>query len=242
MRYFGRSVKGRRQHNEDSFYTPDCGDLDIAIVADGMGGHRAGDVASALAMEEMLLQMRRSRLVTPEKALREAVLSANRRIYEYGELTPECSGLGTTIVAALLGQDAFSICNVGDSRIYLYSDGALTRLTRDHSLVADLVRCGAISDVDARTHPYRNVITRAVGTSDAVEVDTSTHAWREDDMLLLCSDGLCGTLDDDSIRALFDSTPDARALCDALVESALESGSTDNITAVIVVNAGGAQC
>ena len=240
MRYWGLSTTGMRQHNEDNYYTPDGSDCELVIVADGMGGHLSGEIASNLAKEEVIAQIKRCNIIIkPEKALREAILAANTVVLEYGKLNNASRGLGTTIVAALLYSDRFSIGYVGDSRIYLYTavDGKLSRLTQDHSYVAELVRQGMITEKEALHHPYRNVITRAVGTSDYVEVDTASFDWNKGDALLFCSDGLSGSLDDLTIEEIMNEYLNTDELCQTLIDSALEAGSTDNITVAVAVNA-----
>ena len=240
MIYAYRTEKGRRSRNEDRCRIPDEGERPLVIVADGMGGHQAGNYASSKAVEviaDYVAQAPTELGVVP--MLRQAIASANRSIFEHSRMDDTLAGMGTTVVLALLEPMKYTVAHIGDSRLYQYRADSrkLYRITKDHSYVQELVMAGYISEEQALTHPQRNILTRAVGTSGFEKADISTRSWRIGDKLLLCSDGLCGYVTDQAIERVLRTTEDALDCCDALTELALESGSTDNITIVIAQNA-----
>ncbi|MPN24171.1 Serine/threonine phosphatase stp [bioreactor metagenome] len=171
-------------------------------------------------------------------ALRGAIETANRNIYAHAERGSGCAGMGTTITAALTGK-RIVVANVGDSRAYLFSNGVLRRVTRDHSLVEELMLRGEISPEQAAHHPQRNIITRALGAERDVDVDLFELDWAEGDMLMLCTDGLSATLEEDEMIRILSSESSLEAKCDALCVSALENGGRDNITVILLLNEGG---
>ena len=238
---FGMTDVGRRRDsNEDSFL--DADDLGLYAVADGMGGHAAGEVASRLAIETLSRTMRDQNWsgTAPSidevgKALRDAIATANRKICESVETRLEWRGMGTTMVAmAAVGSDAV-IAYVGDSRAYRLRDGQIERLTSDHSWVNEQVKMGLLTDEDAQHHPMRNIVTRALGNRVDVTVDLVRDAMRSGDVYLLCSDGLNTMLGDTEIQKLLARhAGDPRQACEALVDSANERGGEDNTTVIAV--------
>ena len=232
----GLTDRGRvRPHNEDSVLI----DVEHGVfaVADGMGGHAAGEVASSLAVEtitHMLCRPREEGADLPD-LLRRSIEEANRRIAARGEANPECRHMGTTVVAALADGARFCIAHVGDSRAYLVRDGELHQLTSDHSFVNELVRLGMLSREQAARDPRRNVVTRALGSGTVVAPDILESDAAPGDTLLLCSDGLNTMLDDERILALVEACADDVDLAgERLVEAANAAGGEDNISVVVV--------
>ena len=230
MRYAALSETGTvRENNEDSCYA----DGRIFIVADGMGGHRAGEVASAAAIEEFLVFESENRGSLPLDRMRGGILAANYALHRMALNDPGLEGMGTTFSAAMLEGDIY-LGHVGDSRIYLWRRGELRLLTRDHSLVEKMVREGHISSLEARFHPQRNVILRALGVAGEVDVDLDSIAVRPGDRLLLCSDGLTAAVADEEIIQIISGVEEPERACRMLVDAAIERGGTDNITVVVV--------
>lgn len=216
-----------REHNEDSFIaaTP------LFVVADGMGGHEAGEVASEIAITTMLEQAPKE--PNGDKFVA-AVKAANRAIITSAAAGVGRPGMGTTMTAAQIFGDQLFVAQVGDSRAYLLHDGSLQRITRDHSLMADLIEQGRITEEEARYHPQRSVITRALGSDPHTEPDLYILRVQEGDRLLLCSDGLSGMVEDKGLETILREQPNPQAACDALIEEALAAGGMDNVTAVVV--------
>jgi PPM family protein phosphatase len=227
----GRSDVGRqRSANEDSLVLRPP----FFAVADGMGGARAGEVASAMAADAL----EGAAVDPPSREDAEAQLSrllreANRRIYELAVSDESVRGMGTTLTAAKVVGDEISLAHVGDSRAYRLRDDELAQITRDHSLVAELERSGQITAEAAEHHPQRSIITRALGPEPDVEVDTYTVAGRPGDVFLLCSDGLTSMISDDEVSAILRGAPDLDAGAEALIRAANQSGGKDNITVVL---------
>jgi protein phosphatase len=237
---FGLTDVGRRREsNEDDFLLePGRG---VYAVADGMGGHAAGEIASHLAIETLQEVLTRKsnaseRMSVDDAAvwLRDAVVEANRRICDSIRLHEERRGMGTTVVALVhSGQDAV-VGHVGDSRLYLLRGKELTRMTSDHSWVNEQVKLGLMNDDTAQRHPMRNIVTRALGSRPDVLVDLTSLQVEPGDVFLLCSDGLNTMLSDDQIHAtLFGKREDPEAACRALVEEANRHGGEDNVTVVV---------
>jgi protein phosphatase len=226
-------VGRRRSANEDCYaLAPDLG---LYLVADGRGGHAAGQVASDLAAQAAVAALR---TLTDAPAnltekLRYSVAAANREILSTARAKPELSGMGTTLVALLARSDRIALAHVGDSRAYLIRSGRIRQLTDDHSLVAELVRRREISATAARGHPHRHVLTRALGVRRAVEPDLAELTPEPRDVFVLCSDGLTGHLRDEEIAAAVEGR-DLDAACDTLVRTANSRGGEDNITVVLV--------
>ncbi|HEX2415220.1 MAG TPA: Stp1/IreP family PP2C-type Ser/Thr phosphatase [Thermoleophilaceae bacterium] len=224
----GRSDVGRqRTANEDSLVLRPP----FFAVADGMGGAKAGEVASAIAAEAF--EEAAAGGEQPEAQLTRLLREANRRIYDLAVTDESRRGMGTTLTAAKVHGDEISLGHVGDSRAYRLRDGELLQLTRDHSLVAELERSGQITPEAAEHHPQRSIITRALGPEPDVEVDTYTVAGRAGDLFLLCSDGLTSMISDDEVSAILRSAHDLDVAADSLVRAANQSGGKDNITVVL---------
>jgi len=218
----------KRRRNEDSFLI----DPPLFAVADGMGGAQAGEVASRLAAAAFR-EFHDADDLDPEKRLAAIIQEANRRIYERAADDSEVSGMGTTITAALVGGTGLAIGHVGDSRAYRLRAGRFEQLTDDHSLVADLVRSGRLTPEEADVHPQRSVITRALGTDAQVDVDTFTVPAENDDLFLLCSDGLTTMVGDEEIRDLVTRARDLDQAGKGLVKAANRAGGEDNVTVVL---------
>jgi protein phosphatase len=228
VEHAGATDVGRQRHtNEDDFVDAPP----FFAVADGMGGARAGEVASSLAAAAFAEESTGEE--APEAQLERIAREANRRIYELASQDDARRGMGTTLTAAVVSGDGVTIAHVGDSRAYRLRDDRLEQLTRDHSLVAELERTGQISPEAAEHHPQRSIITRALGPEPDVEVDTYSVSARPDDVFLLCSDGLTAMLSDAEVESILlgaDSLSDA---ADELVRGANQSGGKDNITVVL---------
>jgi len=217
-----------RRSNEDSYLMR----APLFVVADGMGGAQAGEIASRMTAQAFA----EADLIghPPADVLRETIRVANARILERSRTDPDAAGMGTTVTAALASDDgSITFAHVGDSRAYLYRDGSLQRLSDDHSLVGELVRKGELSEVEAEHHPQRSVITRALGTEDAVEIDTFTVQAQDGDVVLLCSDGLNTMVAEQAIAELLSSGDTAAAIARKLVRAALQAGGEDNVTAIV---------
>jgi protein phosphatase len=225
-----RSETGRRSNNEDAVFSSPR----IAAVADGVGGHAAGEVASQWAIEA-LNQLAKRRLNAPlEMEIAEAVAWGNQTIGFIAECRPELAGMSTTLTAIGLGDDdTFVIANIGDSRTYLLRDGALSQLTRDDSFVQELVERGHITAEQARTHPSRSLVLKALDGDPEQRPAIETLAARAGDRLLLCSDGLSDVLDDAAIRAVLAGERSRETCADRLVALALDHGARDNVSVVI---------
>jgi PPM family protein phosphatase len=222
-----RTDTGRqREANEDALFAR----APVFAVADGMGGAQAGEVASRIAVDAF--EPDREEGLGPEEYLRRTIRRANRDIYEHAQQDTSRSGMGTTLTAALISGDDVSFGHVGDSRAYLFRDGELTQLSHDHSLVEELRRQGKLTVEQANEHPQRSVITRALGPEPDVEVDTMTVRGRDDDVFLLCSDGLTTMLPDEDIAAILARSEDLDTATRRLVRAANDRGGKDNITVV----------
>ncbi len=221
-----------RQGNEDAYLVADS----VVAVADGMGGHLAGEVASATALEP--LRNLDGRIFpdpnTALTALRDAVVAANEAVSEMAENEPSYRGMGTTLTAALVEGRRLHVAHVGDSRAYLLRGGDLSQLTDDHTLVQHLIDEGQLTHEEAATHPQRSIITRAIGVSPDIDVDAMTLELHPDDQILLCSDGLTGVVSDEDIARTLLETDDIDQALTALVDQANAAGGPDNITAVVL--------
>jgi protein phosphatase len=221
-----------RALNEDSHLTGG----DLFVVADGMGGHAAGDVASELAVQR-LSQLAGHPELKPA-ALREAIAHANREILTAASTDQRRAGMGTTIaglgVIRFAGSEHWVVFNVGDSRVYKFVDGTLVKLTVDHSEVEEMVVAGTINAEEARTHPQRNVITRALGMDPPPEADVWIFPTESGERFLLCSDGLHSELTDREITAVLRAEPTAKGAAETLVRQAVEAGGRDNVTVIVV--------
>ncbi|CAM3101632.1 Stp1/IreP family PP2C-type Ser/Thr phosphatase [Lactiplantibacillus plajomi] len=229
----------QREENEDyvGVFQNKAG-INFAIVADGIGGHQGGDVASEMAVSHMGYRFENTHFDQPEDAVKwlsNEVQDENQHIIEKAREFSDLNGMGTTMVAALLFDDQFLVANLGDSRGYLFRNGALHQLTEDHSLVNELVKRGEISEEQARKHPQKNIITRTLGISPDADIDTSLFKMELGDQLLLCSDGLTNMVPDDQLaKVLADQHQTATEKCETLIKMANTAGGFDNITALIV--------
>ena len=224
----------RRQANEDRYaIVPELG---LYLVADGMGGHKAGQVASHLAAEGAIraIDALQGASVSLAERLRHAVACANREIFTAAQAKPELSGMGTTFVGMLFGGERLALAHVGDSRAYLLRQGRLRGLTDDHSIVGELLRRHEISEEDAAQHPHRHVLTRALGVRPRTEPDLAEMTPQEGDVFVLCSDGLTGHVEDDEIAERLANEDDLEAAAAGLVDAANRAGGQDNITVLLV--------
>jgi PPM family protein phosphatase len=204
----------------------------VFVVADGMGGAQAGEVAAGIAVEAFAQGLTGSGTV--EQRLAGRAREANRRIFDIASTQRERAGMGTTLTAAYLDESQLVIAHVGDSRAYLFRDGSLTRLTQDHSLVDELVRRGKLTEEEAAEHPQRSIITRALGPEPDVDVDTWTYPVRADDLLLLCSDGLTSMVSEERVTEILARSKGLENTAQALINEANQAGGRDNITVVLV--------
>jgi PPM family protein phosphatase len=212
-----------RERNEDSILVHPP----LYVVADGMGGHRGGQVASQVALETM-------GEVATEGSLADHVRRANRAVWDRSVEDERLSGMGTTLTAARIDGGSALIAHVGDSRAYLFRDGMLRQLTTDHTLVDRMVKSGEITEAEAEVHPHKNVLTRALGTDEEVEVDEDSIALLKGDRLVICSDGLTGMVTEDQIQAILDNSDHPQQAADRLVKAANRAGGIDNISVVVL--------
>jgi PPM family protein phosphatase len=230
---FGVTDAGKvRQNNEDALLVGDGEDETLFVVADGIGGFEAGEVASSLAVEVL-------RDLRPDKSFKTAIAEANRRILAAGRTDEKLSGMGTTVVAIRFGgtqrEPLAEVAHVGDSRAYLVRGGEMNPITEDHSLVAELVRSGDLTRDQAAEHPQKNLITRALGADEEVDVDTAILPVEAGDRILLCSDGLSDMVHEDGISLILAKSPDdPEKAARGLLSAALDAGGNDNITVVVI--------
>jgi protein phosphatase len=239
MEFTFRTDIGRvRSHNEDSggVFKNNVGLL--AVVADGMGGHRAGDVASAMSTNYFRELWEEEHTITSvleaERWLAEHFDILNKELYDHAQQNEECHGMGTTLVVALCTDEFISIAHVGDSRAYIYNEFGFQLKTNDHSLVQELVRNGQISEEEAEHHPRRNVLLRALGTEKEIKIDITTLQVEDNQFVLLCSDGLTNKLSGDDLKWHLDEEKALHEKAEQLIKLANERGGEDNITVAIV--------
>lgn len=245
MKAVFKTDKGKvRLHNEDAggiFVNQDGSRL--AIVADGMGGHRAGDIASEMSVIHLKKEWEAAGGIATaddaEKWLKEQITTVNNIVFEHATNNTECDGMGTTIVAAIITDRFATVANIGDSRAYILNESGFKQITEDHSLVNELVRSGQISKEDAEHHPRKNVLLRALGTEKMVEMDIKTIIFEEGDILLLCSDGLSNKVSDKEMTAILLNEDELEQKAGTLISLANENGGEDNITLVIAEFSGG---
>lgn len=227
-----------RQHNEDSVGVFENNVGILAIVADGMGGHLAGDVASQMTISTFeSLWSEVEKIEGPQDAetwFREKVAKVNKAVYEHSVENPECQGMGTTIVGAIVTSSFATIGHIGDSRCYLLNNSGYNQVTQDHSLVNELVKSGQISKEDAEHHPRKNVLLRALGTEQTVEIDVKTIEFEENNVLLLCSDGLSNKVSDHTMEKELTNSDNLSNSATTLVQLANDHGGEDNITLVVI--------
>ncbi|WP_216828034.1 Stp1/IreP family PP2C-type Ser/Thr phosphatase [Alkalihalobacterium elongatum] len=236
---FNSNVGKVRPHNEDSggIFQHPKGPV-MAVVADGMGGHQAGDVASQmtsdLLKEKWLNTPVMSKPTEIEQWINEAIQLVNERLFLHAKANRECQGMGTTVVLAVCTEEFVSIGHVGDSRGYLLNSCGFQQKTSDHSLVNELVRTGQITEEQAEHHPRKNVLLRALGTEPTIKIDVETIDWEEDDTIILCSDGLSNKVNDSEIEELLRLSNSVNDKVDKLIDLANDRGGEDNITVAIV--------
>ncbi|WP_127165491.1 Stp1/IreP family PP2C-type Ser/Thr phosphatase [Veillonella sp. CHU732] len=217
-----------RQRNEDRFYAQGP----LLIVADGMGGYTGGEYASTMVVDTIVEVVNEATEMSTE-VLKNAILKANRIVYEKSQSYKELEGMGTTAVVAYVQEDTLYWAHVGDSRLYRYGEDGLHRMTKDHSMVQQLVEAGTITEEEVIHHPKRNMLTRAIGVYETVEVDTGVVEVHQNDRILLCSDGLSGYIEESKIeQVLSEENNESRALED-LVHLVYDAGARDNVTIVL---------
>ncbi|HXI55684.1 MAG TPA: Stp1/IreP family PP2C-type Ser/Thr phosphatase [Polyangia bacterium] len=247
VRFAGDTNVGmKRAHNEDSFYLPESERL--AIVADGMGGHASGEVASRMAVETISgffkATQDEQQMTWPFKMDRghrydvnrmvTAIKLANLKIHEHAQKDPRCHGMGTTVVSTLFLDDAIVVGHVGDSRLYRRREGSFEQITEDHSLLNDYIKMKHLSPEEIAAFPHKNVIVRALGMKDTVQVDVHVDSPRLGDIYLLCSDGLSGMISDPQMADVLGNERDLDVLCERLITMANKNGGLDNITVVAI--------
>ncbi|MBC8090155.1 MAG: Stp1/IreP family PP2C-type Ser/Thr phosphatase [Phycisphaerae bacterium] len=226
-----------RSGNEDSLYADADPERGLFIVADGMGGHAAGEIASEMAVQIVAREMVQTRILTGEEpltAMSDALRSANRAIFERTIVEADKQGMGTTASCLMLGTGRYVIGHIGDSRIYLLRDGTFRQVTKDHSYVQEQVDAGFLTPEQARYHPYSNVITRCVGANAAVEADVLNGEIKPGDIWLVASDGLTGMVEDPQLRKIMETKSTPGAMVNSMINEANKRGGLDNITAIVV--------
>jgi protein phosphatase len=246
VRFAGETHVGMtRPHNEDAIHLPV--DERLVIVADGMGGHASGEVASKMAVDTVVDYFKETAeeqvLTWPFKVDRQgnsdvtrlvtAIKLANVKIHEHAQRDPACKGMGTTIVAALFRDDAIIVGHVGDSRLYRIREGTIHQLTEDHSLINDYIKMKRMTAEEAMSWPHKNVIVRALGMKESVQVDVYTEQPKLGDCYVMCSDGLSGMISDETIAVIAGGEPDLDRASEMLVSAANNAGGKDNITVVL---------
>lgn len=217
-----------RQRNEDRFYAKGP----LLIVADGMGGYTGGEYASTMVVDTIVDVIERADIITVD-VLREAILEANRMVFEKSQSYKELEGMGTTAVVAYVKDDTLLWAHVGDSRLYIYDDTQLRRMTNDHSMVQELVNAGTITEAEVIHHPKRNMLTRAIGVYDTVEVDTGMVEVHEGERILLCSDGLSGYIEESRIEEILSEESSESRVLEDLVQLVYDAGARDNVTIIL---------
>ena len=217
-----------RQRNEDRFYAKGP----LLIVADGMGGYTGGEYASTMVVDTIVDVIERADIITVE-VLREAILEANRMVFEKSQSYKELEGMGTTAVVAYVKEDTLLWAHVGDSRLYIYGDSQLRRMTNDHSMVQELVNAGTITEAEVIHHPKRNMLTRAIGVYDTVEVDTGMVEVHKGERILVCSDGLSGYIEESRIEEILSEESSESRVLEDLVQLVYDAGARDNVTIIL---------
>ncbi|QDP40132.1 Stp1/IreP family PP2C-type Ser/Thr phosphatase [Radiobacillus deserti] len=235
-----------RNHNEDSgglFYNKS--NQLLAVIADGMGGHKAGDVASQMATQGLRDKWEQHAAIpSPDEAetwLRTSITDINEKVYLYSQENEECKGMGTTIVAAICTDEFVTVAHIGDSRCYLANKQGFKQITEDHSLVNELVRSGQITKDDAEHHPRKNVLLKALGTEQTVGMDVQSIGWDKNNKLLLCSDGLSNKIEENELQVFLEEEVSLQEMAEKLVNLANERGGEDNISLVLVAYDGTAE-
>ncbi len=236
MKAFALTDVGKnRVTNQDYVYCKSdaVGNLpNIFIVADGMGGHKAGDIASVTAVDAVLKSIEQSQKTDVISIMEEAVREANKTLYEKSKSNEEWAGMGTTLVLATVVDSTIFVANIGDSRLYLIDDG-IHQITRDHSYVEEMVSIGEIDKSEARTHSKKNIITRAIGVEEETHADFFEVQFKKGDKLLMCSDGLTNMIEDNDILSVIAGNNDIESMVHKLIDLANDSGGKDNIAVLI---------
>ncbi len=238
--YSVTDIGRKRQLNQDYVFSSSSpiGNMpNLFIVADGMGGHKAGDYASRYTVETIEKEIKASFEKNPSIIIKKAIKTANKEIRQRAAEDPNLMGMGTTVVVATVIGKYLQVANVGDSRLYVINGSEIKQITRDHSLVEEMVRLGGIRREDARLHPDKNIITRAIGAKEEVDVDFFTIELRQGDTILMCSDGLTNMVEDQEIVRILHENRKDKTLVDtaqALIDAANENGGKDNIGIVLV--------
>lgn len=236
MKTFSMTDVGRkREINQDYVFATDepIGALpNLLVVADGMGGHKAGDFASKYTVEILEEELKHTLKENPEDILRDAVRTANHKLIEAAGKDIKLEGMGTTLVAATVIDHTLYFVNVGDSRLYLINQ-EIRQLSRDHSLVEEMLRLGGINEEEAKHHPDKNIITRAIGAKENVEADFFEYHLKKGDVVLMCTDGLCNMVDDEEIFAIIKGARDIVEAGQSLIDRANANGGKDNIGVVL---------
>ena len=225
----------KREVNQDYVFATDetIGNLpNLLVVADGMGGHRAGDFASRFTVEVLAEEVQNCKETHPETILGNSIQAANERLLEEAEKDNRLEGMGTTLVAATIMDHVLYFANVGDSRLYLINK-EIRQLSKDHSMVEEMVRLGGLTEEEAKHHPDKNIITRAIGVKQKVEPDFFEYRLKGGDIILMCSDGLTNMVDDDEIFQIVKSARDIVEAVESLIQRANENGGSDNIGVVL---------
>ncbi len=237
MNVYSMTDIGRaRSSNQDFVYASDqpVGNLpDLMIVADGMGGQNGGETASRMTVESMIAYLEKAEGKRPIPLLSEAIHYANDQVYEKACQDKSLEGMGTTVVAAVVKDEYLYVANVGDSRLYLIDEEEISQVTKDHSLVEEMVRMGEIKRKDARSHPDKNVITRAIGVHTPVRVDFFDVKLEPDDTVLLCSDGLTNMVEDSRILQIVRKYDTPKKISEHLISEANKNGGQDNVSVVL---------
>lgn len=236
MKTFSKVDVGRtREVNQDFVYVSDkpIGNLpNLLVVADGMGGHRAGDFASRFVVESLKEDIARSTEDGPEATIRKAIESANHRLIEVAKQDVRLEGMGTTLVVATIIEHTLYFANIGDSRLYLLNE-SIKQLSKDHSFVQEMVRLGGINAEEAKHHPDKNIITRAVGAKKNVEIDFFEFRIRKGDIILMCTDGLSNMMEDEEMYRIVKGSRDIVEAVEQLIKRANDNGGNDNIGVVL---------
>lgn len=236
MKTFSKTDIGKvRAVNQDYVYTSETplgGLPNILLVADGMGGHNAGDFASRFVVEDIKREIAETTERYPEMILRKAIEEANRKLIAEAEKDESLAGMGTTLVAATVIEHTLYFANIGDSRLYLIND-EIRQLSRDHSLVQEMVRLGGINAEEAKHHPDKNIITRAIGASKEVEIDFFEYHLKPGDTILMCTDGLSNMVEDEMLFRIVRSSRDVVEAVERLINEANTNGGNDNIGVVV---------
>ncbi len=237
MKVFSATDIGQKRHmNQDFIFTSEeqIGNLpNLFVVADGMGGHKAGDFASRYGVSVLVETVKKDSNFNPVKIMRNAIQAANREVYEQSLKDPSMAGMGTTmVVCTVVGGFAY-IANVGDSRLYLADDKELVQITQDHSLIAEMVRIGELTPEEGRNHPDKNIITRAIGTAPEVKVDFFDTQFHAGSRIVMCSDGLSNMVEDHRIFEILKGS-DEEDKSQALIDEANANGGKDNIAVIVI--------